>query len=160
MKKLNVTVICSAYYNSSIQVPDEMSLEEAIKYAKINIDKIPLGEIGYISDSRILDEENCNFDQIHILGGFDKMKKCSELVRNTQVVFKIYSDIHKGKIYEIGSVIYVLPTKRKVCVSYLEGHKARTDGIPYEDMVACYDKNGKEMSFDNIHGKGVLLLAE
>lgn len=62
MKKLNVTVICSAYYNSSIQVPGEMSLDEAIKYAKTNIDKIPLGEMEYISDSDILDEENCNFD--------------------------------------------------------------------------------------------------
>lgn len=34
-----------------------MSLEEAIKYAKTNIDKIPLGEMEYISDSDILDEE-------------------------------------------------------------------------------------------------------
>ena len=88
------------------------------------------------------------------------MKKCSELERNTQVVFKIYSDIYKEKIYEIGSVIYVLPTRRQVCVSYLEGYKSRTDNIPYEDMVACYDENGKEMSFDNIGGKSVLLLAE
>lgn len=88
------------------------------------------------------------------------MKKCSELERNTQVVFKNYSDIYKRKIYEIGSVIYVLPTRREVCVSYLEGYKARTDNITYEDIVACYDENGKEMSFDNISGKSVLLLAE
>ena len=88
------------------------------------------------------------------------MKKCSELVRNTQVVFKIHSDIFEKKIYEIGSVIYVLPSRRQVCVSYLEGYKARTDVISYDDMVACYDENGKEMSFDNIHGKSVLLLAE
>lgn len=86
--------------------------------------------------------------------------KCSELKVNAQVVFKIYSDIYKQKIYEIGSVIYVLPNSRKVCVCYLEGYKSRSENIPYEDMVACYNENGEMMSFDNIKGKSVLLVAE
>ena len=34
MKRLNVTVTCMAVYNSGIDVPDEMILEEAIEYAK------------------------------------------------------------------------------------------------------------------------------
>ena len=86
--------------------------------------------------------------------------KCSELKVNAQVVFKIYCDIYKRKIYEIGSVIYVLPNRREVCVCYLDGYKSRSENIPYEDMVACYDENGEMMSFNNIKGKSVLLAAE
>lgn len=86
--------------------------------------------------------------------------KCSELKENAQVVFKIYSDIFKRKICEIGSVIYVLPNRREVCVCYLDGYKSRSENIPYEDMVACYDENGEMMSFNNIKGKSVLLAAE
>jgi hypothetical protein len=86
--------------------------------------------------------------------------KCSELKVNAQVVFKIYSDIFKRKIYEIGSAIYVLPNRREVCVCYLDGYKSRSENIPYEDMVACYDENGEMMFFDNIKGKSVLLAAE
>jgi hypothetical protein len=62
MKKLNVTICCMAVYNSSIDVPKEMTLEEAIDYAKIHINEIPIGEMEYISDSDELDEENCSFD--------------------------------------------------------------------------------------------------
>lgn len=93
-----------------------------------------------------------------ILGG-GKMK-CSELKENTKVVFKIYSDIYKDKIYEIGSVICIFPKTKKVCVCYLDGYKSLTEDIPYEDMVACYDDNGEMMSFDNIKGKSILLVAE
>lgn len=63
MKKLNVTVQCMAIYNSSIEVPDDMNINEAIAYAKKNINKIPTGELEYISDSDFLDEENCDFDE-------------------------------------------------------------------------------------------------
>ena len=60
-KTLQVTCTCTCVYNSSIQVPVEMSLEEAIKYAREHINEIPLGELEYLSDSDELDEENCNF---------------------------------------------------------------------------------------------------
>ena len=63
MKTLNVTVQCMAVYNSSIEVPEEMTLEEAIEYAKAHLDEIPLGELEYISDSDELDEENCDFEE-------------------------------------------------------------------------------------------------
>jgi hypothetical protein len=62
MKRLNVTVQCMAVYNSSIEVPEEMTFEEAIEYAKNHLDEIPLGELEYVSDSDTLDEENCDFD--------------------------------------------------------------------------------------------------
>lgn len=63
MKRLNVTVTCMAVYCSGIDVPDEMTLEEAIEYAKKHIDEIPIGELEWISDSDEIDEENCDFDE-------------------------------------------------------------------------------------------------
>lgn len=63
MKTLNVTVQCTAIYNSSIEVPDNMSLDEAIAYAKENIARIPYSKLEYVPDSDILDEENCDFDE-------------------------------------------------------------------------------------------------
>lgn len=63
MKKLNVTVQCMAVYNSSIEVPDDMTLEEAIEYAKGHLDEIPCSELEYVSDSDELDEENCDFEE-------------------------------------------------------------------------------------------------
>lgn len=62
MKKLNVTVLCMAVYNSSILVPENMDISEAIQYAKEHIKEIPLGTLEYVQDSDILDEENCDFD--------------------------------------------------------------------------------------------------
>lgn len=63
MKKLLVTINCLAVYNSSIYVPDNMTLEEAIEYAKEHINEIPCGELEYISDSDILDEDDCVFEE-------------------------------------------------------------------------------------------------
>lgn len=62
MKRLNVTINCMAVYNSAIDVPDEMILEEAIEYAKQNIKDIPLGQLEWVEDSDELDEDNCSFD--------------------------------------------------------------------------------------------------
>lgn len=61
MKKLNLTIQCMAVYNSSIDVPDEMEIDEAIEYAKAHLDEAPLGTLEYVRDSDILDEENCDF---------------------------------------------------------------------------------------------------
>ena len=62
MRVLNVTATCLAVYNSKIEVPDDMTLEEAIEYAKEHIDEISIGELEYISDSDIIDEDNCDFE--------------------------------------------------------------------------------------------------
>lgn len=61
MKRLNVTVQCLAVYNSGIDVPDDMTLEEAIKYAKAHLDEVPLDQLEYVRDSDQLDEDNCDF---------------------------------------------------------------------------------------------------
>lgn len=63
MKKLNLSMACECIYNSSIEVPDDMTLEEAITYAKEHIDEIPLGPMTYVPDSDSVDEELCEFEQ-------------------------------------------------------------------------------------------------
>jgi hypothetical protein len=87
-------------------------------------------------------------------------RKCSSLQSNEQVVFNLYSEIFEKKIPMDGSVIFVFPNRKEVMVSYLEGYKDRHDNIPYEDILAVYDKNGEEMYFENIHGPSELLIAE
>jgi len=52
-----------AVYNSYIEIPDDMTFEQAIEYAKEHIDEINIGELDYISDSDVLDEENCDFEE-------------------------------------------------------------------------------------------------
>ena len=63
MKRLVVTVNCMAVYNSFIDVPDGMNIDEAIKYAKEHLSSIPIiNGLEYVSDSDELDEENCEFE--------------------------------------------------------------------------------------------------
>lgn len=42
MKRLNIIVQCKAIYNSSIEVPEYMALEEAINYASKHLNKVPV----------------------------------------------------------------------------------------------------------------------
>ena len=63
MKVLNVTIQCMATYNSSIDVPCDMNLDDAIKYAKERLDEIPLGSLEYVRGSDELDEDNCDFEK-------------------------------------------------------------------------------------------------
>ena len=62
MRKLDVTVQCIAVYNSSIMVPKDLSLEEAIEYAKDHINSINITELEYINDSDEICEDECQFD--------------------------------------------------------------------------------------------------
>lgn len=62
MKPLFVSVNCMSIYNSSLMVPAYMSIDEAIEYAKNQINDIPLGTLEYVPDSDSIDEENCCFD--------------------------------------------------------------------------------------------------
>lgn len=62
MKTLNVAVICEGVYNSSIQVPDNFTIEEAIEYAIKNLQEIPAGEVEWLKDIEI-DKNNCNFNE-------------------------------------------------------------------------------------------------
>lgn len=66
MKRLNVTVNCSAVYNSSIMTPADMNFEEAIEYAKNHIRSIPIQDLTYIYGSDTLDIDNCDFDDNNV----------------------------------------------------------------------------------------------
>lgn len=61
-KVLKVVVNCLATYESEIIVPDYLTREEAIKYAKMYLDLIPVGELNWIDDSEI-DEDSCDFEE-------------------------------------------------------------------------------------------------
>ena len=65
-KTLNVTCSCMATYSSSIEVPADMSLEDAIKYAKEHIDRINVTELEYVYDSDSINEGSCSFLTIRI----------------------------------------------------------------------------------------------
>ena len=61
-RTLNLTCICQCWYNSSIEVPADLSFKEAIDYARERLNEVPLGELEYIDNSDELDEENCDFE--------------------------------------------------------------------------------------------------
>lgn len=85
---------------------------------------------------------------------------CSDLPDGVEVIFMVHSDIHKRKIPETGTVLWIDQDEKTVAVAWLDGYKSRTEDIPYEDMLAMYDKNGTEMSFEHIHGPSITLIAE
>lgn len=87
-------------------------------------------------------------------------RKCTTLKTNDEVVFLIFSDIFKRKIPMNGTVIFVSKNQKKVCVSWLSGYKDMHDFIPFEDMLALYNPDGKMMKFENIYGKSDLLIPE
>ena len=55
--------MCKAVYNSGIEVPNNMTLEEAIEYAKQHIQDIPVGELDWVENSDEIDEDNCDFEE-------------------------------------------------------------------------------------------------
>ena len=63
-KRLDATCTCMAYYTSSIEVPANYTLEQAITYAREHINEIPVASsLGYIGDSDEVAEEHCKFEK-------------------------------------------------------------------------------------------------
>ena len=57
MKSLNkVRIYCQAYYVEDVEIPDEMTFEQAEEYVKDNVAEIPLTELNWIPDSDEFDE--------------------------------------------------------------------------------------------------------
>lgn len=82
--------------------------------------------------------------------------KVKDLKPNDNVVFKADPYGEGREQYFDGHVINVY--SKVVFVSYLYGYKSMTDSIPYDKMIAKYDKeNGVELRFDNIVGESILL---
>lgn len=57
-KILHLRVYCQAFYDSTIEVPEDMDLETAFRYAEEHIDEIPMTNMEYISDSDEVDSED------------------------------------------------------------------------------------------------------
>ena len=53
MKKLRVKVCCSAYYETTMEVPDNLDFNEAITYAQKNLQNIPVHELIFAGDEEI-----------------------------------------------------------------------------------------------------------
>ncbi len=62
MRTLNVSVMCMCTYDNTIDVPDNLTLDEAIEYAKDHIDEIDITELEYVPYSDEIDDENCSFE--------------------------------------------------------------------------------------------------
>lgn len=58
MKTLKVRIICTAYYDSEILVPDELSLEGARDFAKSHMEDIPVTEMEWIGDIEMDEDED------------------------------------------------------------------------------------------------------
>ena len=80
MKILACTVYCSASYQSSLQLPEEIEeLSEAIRYAEEHLDEIPLGILQYIPDSDELSEvggEILELDETKAAETFPQTENC------------------------------------------------------------------------------------
>lgn len=53
MKKLKVKVCCSAYYETTMEVPDNLNFNEAITYAQKNLQNISVHELIFDGDEEI-----------------------------------------------------------------------------------------------------------
>ncbi len=59
-QKLSCSILCNAYYHGELLLPGAIkTFPEALEYAKDHLDEIPLGEMNYIENSDVLDQENC-----------------------------------------------------------------------------------------------------
>lgn len=57
-KILHCRIYAEVYYDSEIEVDDNLSLEEAVDYAKKHINEIPISTLEYIPDSDTIDDED------------------------------------------------------------------------------------------------------
>jgi hypothetical protein len=86
--------------------------------------------------------------------------KHADLKPNDLVIFKYFCDILGREDFQDGHVVYVDDKNKRVCVNYLEGHKSRSDDLPYERVVARFNPNGEHRVFGVLSGNSDLLVIE
>ena len=59
-KPFNVRVYCSAYYDSKIDVPANLTPKEAFQYAKDHLYDVPITELEWMGEFESLDD--CDFE--------------------------------------------------------------------------------------------------
>lgn len=87
-------------------------------------------------------------------------RKVTSLQPGEHVVFRVYNDIYKEKRPIDGTVDFINTDKRLVSVSYLYGYNNMDAFIPYEDMLAVYNPDGKYMRFNGVEGLSDELISE
>lgn len=87
-------------------------------------------------------------------------RKVTSLQPGEHVVFRVYNDIYKEKRPIDGTVDFINTDKRLVSVSYLYGYNNMDAFIPYEDMLAVYNPDGKYMDFGGVKGLSDELISE
>lgn len=159
-------------------------IEECATCAKVkDAGAVEAGNKRFPTEDRILSDLNCRnridykgdyhgiWGTVNGLGSdhtldlkfgedFVKAVPCSALQADAEVVFMAYSAIHKRKVPEVGTVLWVDEDGKTIAVVWLDGYKSRTEDIPYEDMLAVYDKTGTEMSFGCFRGLSAKLIAK
>lgn len=83
--------------------------------------------------------------------------KHTQLKQEDLVIFLIKDDLSKEEVYEQGSVIKVYSHNKSIDILWLEGYRSRVDNVPFNKVIAKYDKNGEQMKFDVFSGPSVLL---
>lgn len=62
LKEFNVRYQYSVIGTATIEVPANLTHEEALQYAKEHMDEVPLpADVTYLQDSEVIDEEGCGF---------------------------------------------------------------------------------------------------
>ena len=65
-RRLNILMNCIGYYKTHVDVPEEMSLEEAVAYANSIKDDLTIeSDIEWIDDLGEICEEDCGFEREH-----------------------------------------------------------------------------------------------
>lgn len=61
MKELNLIIECRAYYKTSLMVEDNMSIEDAVRYAEEQIDELKYEDLEYVPGHDAIDKVNSYF---------------------------------------------------------------------------------------------------
>lgn len=143
-KKLYVTATCLAVYNSSILVPANLSLEEAIQYAKDHIQEISIGDLEYISDSDELDEENCCFEDDEDVEDDEKDTETKKL-QNTCIQYLYRDSSNYKKLNQVvisGCMSDVQIDMIIACLNESEYFIPRQVGLPEERFDDITEDDG------------------
>ncbi len=85
---------------------------------------------------------------------------CSDLQPNDNVVFQTITNDKLPETFE-GHVLFVNTDSKTVTVCYLDGYRSETNNVPFDHVLAKYDKNGIPRTFGNcISGPSVLVKPE
>ena len=62
-KTLNLTVFAQCVGQTSIEVPADLTIEQAIAYAREHLAEVSVPvALDYVKDTLTIDEENCDFE--------------------------------------------------------------------------------------------------